>query len=110
MRSHSLPKLAGLVLVVAAASGWLIATRVTATGVRQEAAKLAEVLGLRTGNHVADIGAGKGSLAFEVARLVGPTGHVFATEIDSERRRQIQSAAKRRRFPTCLSWKRLRRT
>ena len=88
-RSHS-RKIIGLVLVVAAALGsWFAAARFGAASARKESAQLASVLGLREGSRVADIGAGKGKYAVELARLVGPTGHVFATEIDSKRRRQI---------------------
>jgi SAM-dependent methyltransferase len=93
VRSRSSWRIVGLVLVAAAAGGWLIVTRLSAVSVRSESAQLATVLGLREGSRVADVGAGKGTYALELARLVGPTGHVFATEIDSKRRRQIQAAA-----------------
>src|SRR5262249_39097518 len=93
MRSYSRAKLAALVAAVAAAGGWLIATQAAATGVRNEAAELAAVLGLDQDSRIADIGAGKGALSIELARHVVPAGHVFATEIDGDRRRQIQSAA-----------------
>jgi predicted methyltransferase len=83
----------GLVLVAAAAGGWLIVARIGAASVRSESAQLVTVLRLREGSRVADVGAGKGKYALELARLVGPTGHVFATEIESKRRRQIRSAA-----------------
>jgi precorrin-6B methylase 2 len=64
-----------------------------AASTRSESAQLATVFGLREGSRVADVGAGKGQIALELARLVGPTGHVFATEIDGKRRQQIRSAA-----------------
>jgi len=82
-----------LVLVAASAVGWLIPGRLSAASTRSESAQLATVLGLREGSRVADVGAGKGQIALELARLVGPTGHVFATEIDGKRRQQIRSAA-----------------
>src|SRR5690606_33096795 len=50
-----------------------------------EMARLREVLALRPGMSVADVGAGNGQLTLALAREVGPTGRVFATEIDSER-------------------------
>jgi SAM-dependent methyltransferase len=83
----------GAVLVAAAVGGWLIVARLSAASTRSESARLAIVLGLREGSRVADVGAGKGRYALELARLVGPSGHVFATEIDSKRRRQIRAAA-----------------
>jgi ubiquinone/menaquinone biosynthesis C-methylase UbiE len=76
-----------------AAGGWLIEARISAASARSESERLAAMLGLRKGSRVADVGAGKGRMAVELARLVGPTGHVFATEIDNKRRQQIQSAA-----------------
>src|SRR5215813_14036825 len=78
--------------VATAVGAWLIVTPIIAASIRSESARLATVLGLREGSRVADIGAGKGKFALELARLVGPTGHVFATEIDSKRLRQIRSA------------------
>jgi tRNA A58 N-methylase Trm61 len=39
-------------------------------------------LGLREGMRVADVGAGSGYLTWRLARAVGPTGHVTATDID----------------------------
>ena len=92
-RSHSGWGIVGVFFVAAAVGGWLIVARLSAASARSESAQLATVLGLREGSRVADVGAGKGMYALELARLVGPTGHVFATEIDSKRRRQIRSAA-----------------
>src|SRR5262249_54471940 len=45
---------------------------------------------------VADIGAGDGSWAFAAAREVGPTGKVFATEIDPEKLAALRSEATKR--------------
>lgn len=58
-----------------------------------EAARLVEVLGLKPGDTVADIGAGGGRMAVAVARQLGPTGRVYATEIDGRRLREIREAA-----------------
>lgn len=43
---------------------------------------LIPALGLRPGNHVADIGAGGGYLTLRLARAVAPGGRVVATDID----------------------------
>lgn len=48
-----------------------------------ESAELAEILGLRPGSRVADVGAGDGEWSIELADHVGDKGLVFATEIDS---------------------------
>ena len=55
-------------------------------GVRDaEIARLEEVLAVSSGAVVADVGAGEGEWTLEMARRVGPSGRVFATEIDPER-------------------------
>jgi SAM-dependent methyltransferase len=46
--------------------------------------RLAELLQLDTGQVVADVGAGRGVWALELARRVGPRGQVFATELDPD--------------------------
>src|SRR5262245_25414394 len=98
-RSWSRWAIVGGISLAAAAGGWLIVARISAASIRSESARLATILGLREGSRVADVGAGKGQYSFELARLVGPTGHVFATEIDSKRREQIRSAAAGARLP-----------
>ena len=50
-----------------------------------EMPRLREALGLRTGMVVADVGAGRGQLTLALAAAVGPTGHVFSSEIDPAR-------------------------
>ena len=50
-----------------------------------EMPRLEEALTLNAGSVVADVGAGKGQLTRALAGLVGPGGHVFATEIDPDR-------------------------
>jgi ubiquinone/menaquinone biosynthesis C-methylase UbiE len=58
-----------------------------------EAARLADVLGVDAGRRVADVGAGTGALAAEMAERVGPDGAVFATELDSVRRERLARRA-----------------
>ena len=50
-----------------------------------EALRLFSVTGLATGMNVAEIGAGKGELSILAARRVGPSGHVWATELGQDR-------------------------
>ena len=57
-----------------------------------EMPRLREVLALKKGAVVADVGAGKGQLTFALAKEVGPGGHVFSTEIDPERLRSLREA------------------
>jgi len=55
-----------------------------------EMLRLRELLALKTGMAVADVGAGKGGLTIALAREVGPGGRVFSTEIDPPRLKQLR--------------------
>src|SRR5688500_2913620 len=55
-----------------------------------DAARLAKALGLAAGQTVADIGAGSGELTVALARVVGPTGRLYATELESDKIRAIR--------------------
>ena len=57
-----------------------------------DAARLVTALRLDAGQTVADIGAGRGQLTVALAREVGPSGRVYATELDSDRLRDIRQA------------------
>jgi ubiquinone/menaquinone biosynthesis C-methylase UbiE len=52
--------------------------------------RVVEVLDIREGAVVADIGAGKGLWSAALARRVGKTGRVYSTEIDPELLRDIE--------------------
>jgi len=54
--------------------------------------RLTELLELREGSTAADIGAGSGPLTIRVAQLVGPSGRVFATDVNAERLKEIREA------------------
>jgi ubiquinone/menaquinone biosynthesis C-methylase UbiE len=54
--------------------------------------RLTELLDLREGSTVADIGAGSGPLTIRVAQLVGASGRVFATDVNAERLQEIREA------------------
>jgi predicted methyltransferase len=57
-----------------------------------DAARLVTALKLDAGQTVADIGAGRGQLTVALAREVGPSGRVYATELDVARLRDIRKA------------------
>ncbi len=57
-----------------------------------DAARLVTALKLHDGQTVADIGAGRGQLTVALARDVGLSGRVYATELDSARLRDIRQA------------------
>jgi tRNA A58 N-methylase Trm61 len=58
-----------------------------------DAARLARALELAAGQTVGDIGAGSGELTVELARMVGRTGRLYATELESDKLRAIRRAA-----------------
>ena len=50
---------------------------------RSEISRLAEEMQWKPGMTIADIGAGDGSYSFAAEKIVGASGHVYATEIDA---------------------------
>ena len=46
--------------------------------------KALEAIGIRRGMAVADVGAGSGFMSFKMAKLVGPSGKVYANDIQPE--------------------------
>jgi ubiquinone/menaquinone biosynthesis C-methylase UbiE len=58
-----------------------------------DAARLTKALELTAGQSVGDIGAGAGELTVALARVVGPKGRLYATELESGRLRAIRRAA-----------------
>jgi ubiquinone/menaquinone biosynthesis C-methylase UbiE len=61
-----------------------------------EIARLATLMDWTTGSIVADIGAGDGSYSFAAAERVGPSGRVFATEIDKKKLKELRAEVKKR--------------
>jgi len=58
-----------------------------------EIERLAAWLEIQPGSRVADVGAGDGTYAVALARLVGPSGRVYATEIDKDKLAEIRRTA-----------------
>ncbi len=61
-----------------------------------EIARLAALMEWKPGTIVADIGAGDGSYSFAAAERVGPSGRVFATEIDEKKLKELRAEVKKR--------------
>lgn len=61
--------------------------------------RIMDVLGMKEGSSVADIGAGSGWFTVRAARRVGNNGAVYAVEINSEYLKYIEDRAKRENFP-----------
>jgi ubiquinone/menaquinone biosynthesis C-methylase UbiE len=58
-----------------------------------EVERLAAWLEVQPGTRVADLGAGDGTFTVALARRVGSSGHVYATELDDEQLVDIRQAA-----------------
>lgn len=57
-----------------------------------------DLLGLKTGSVVADVGAGEGYFTFHLAERVGPTGKVYAADILDDRLAKIRSRASKEKL------------
>ena len=60
---------------------------------RAEADRLAQLIGIRDGQTIAEIGAGSGRFAAVMAAKVGPAGRVYATELSGRSRDAIRARA-----------------
>lgn len=67
-----------------------------------EIERLASILFWEPGRNVADVGAGKGRMAFAAALRVGPAGRVFATDLEIERVRAMRRKALKRGIENML--------
>jgi len=81
-----------LLLAVLAGIAAFAATANAQDEYASDAARLVTALKLDAGQTVADIGAGRGQLTVALAREVGPSGRVYATELDADRLRDIRQA------------------
>jgi SAM-dependent methyltransferase len=63
-----------------------------------EISRLAEAMHWKPGTIVADVGAGDGTYSFEAAEKVGPSGRVYATEIDQEKLKNLRAEVAKRKL------------
>jgi ubiquinone/menaquinone biosynthesis C-methylase UbiE len=84
------------------AAGLGTAAAATILGVRyyrkkldEEAERLGDVLNLRPGKVIAEVGAGKGQMTLRVARLVRPDGRVHSTEFEPKKLRQMRRSVEK---------------
>lgn len=61
----------------------------------EEVDRIVELIQLRPGMQIADVGAGDGRYSEELARRVGETGHVYATEVDEDELKKIRRRIKK---------------
>jgi ubiquinone/menaquinone biosynthesis C-methylase UbiE len=57
---------------------------------QSKANEIGEMLAIKPGSTVAEIGAGHGQMVVRMAKRVGPTGRIFATEVDPALIEQIR--------------------
>lgn len=65
---------------------------------RKEITRLAELMQWRAGTVVADVGAGDGTYSFEAAEEVGPSGRVYATEVDRGKLKNLREEVAKRKL------------
>jgi SAM-dependent methyltransferase len=82
-----------LTVTAAATASWFGYLAFAARRVSQETDRLAEILALDPTSRVADVGAGDGAFAVELASRIVPRGHVFATEIEEDAVADIRADA-----------------
>lgn len=97
-----------LVSVLTAISAILICTSPgvwisgAASNQRQEIHRLAELMQWKAGTIVADVGAGDGSHSFVAAEIVGASGRVYATEIDTDKLKQLRADVLKRKLANVI--------
>ena len=64
----------------------------------QEIPRLAELMQWRPGITVADIGVGDGTYTFAAEKIVGASGHVYATEIDTAKLAALRDEVAKRKL------------
>jgi ubiquinone/menaquinone biosynthesis C-methylase UbiE len=82
--------LAGIAVLAAARLPYLPLLHGTTA---EEVERLTAWLEVQPGTHVAEVGAGDGTFALALARQVGPSGQVYATELEADRLAEIREAA-----------------
>src|SRR5215471_10022166 len=94
IRTNGLPGFYIWLMIVASAAGLLILVRAWAQWwgtTADEIEPLAPLLELKPGSVIAEIGAGNGAVAIAAAKRVGPSGHIYTTEIDREQIARIRA-------------------
>ncbi len=89
---------------------WLLLASVAASvlGARAQASaaeeikRLAELMEWKPGTIAADIGAGDGRFTFAAVRFVGPSGKVYATEIDAKKLEELKAEVAKRKLQNVL--------
>jgi ubiquinone/menaquinone biosynthesis C-methylase UbiE len=68
----------------------------------QEITRLAELTQWKEGTIVADVGAGDGTYSFVAAQKVGPSGRVYATEINADKLKSLRAEVTKRKVENII--------
>ena len=71
----------------------------------REVPQLAELLALKPGMTVADVGAGGGAMSVVMAKWLGPEGRVYATDVRAEQLAEIRAAVAQDALSNVWCWK-----
>jgi ubiquinone/menaquinone biosynthesis C-methylase UbiE len=90
--------------VIAAILLWSLGAVAFATNSdeEKEITRLAQLTHWKPGTVVADIGAGDGQYSFAAAEKVGPSGRVYATEIDPDKLQTLKTEAAKRKLQNVI--------
>jgi len=64
----------------------------------QQPEKVLDAIGVTAGMTIGEVGAGNGYFTFRLARRVGPTGLIYANDIDQDALQEVAAGAKRRKI------------
>jgi ubiquinone/menaquinone biosynthesis C-methylase UbiE len=64
----------------------------------RETSKLSDLMNWKAGQVIAEVGAGEGQMSFFASARVGPSGHVYVTELDDEKLNHLKHEVKRRKL------------
>jgi precorrin-6B methylase 2 len=84
-----------LLLFVPAAAQQTALTDEQIKAAELEVPELVKLLNLKPGTRVADVGAGFGAWTVRLAKVVGPSGHVYATDIGAKQLAALRDYTKR---------------
>ena len=70
---------------------------------RQPPEKVMDVMGIKPGMIIGEVGAGRGRFAVQMAKRVGPSGKVYANDIDKSALQYLDHRCKRDNIPNIVS-------
>ena len=80
----------------------MVVSQAVAGAAESEIDHLVQILGLKRGSTVADVGAGSGEVSVAMAKSLGPEGKVYSTEIEAKLLNRIRSVAQKAETPNVI--------